>query len=160
MPHCLPGSNMRCFPLTSRNIYPPQTLPDGGSWNATGCRKISPSENTPSLPPLQSKHTPMRSMMYLCVARWLTYRALLRRDVPGNISRARQPPHEKEGPEIGEQQGCRRWCCWAAEPGEVAGGSRRAAQSRADSDRDGGSEEDTMDGGGRGWAGGAVRSKT
>ena len=36
-----------------------------------------------------------------------------------------------------------------ANPGEVAGGLRRVAQSRSDSDREGASEEDIMDGGGQ-----------
>ena len=44
--------------------------------------------------------------------------------------------------------------------GEVAGGSRRVAQSQLDSDGDGGSEEDMMDGGGEGLAGAAARTKT
>ena len=46
----------------------------------------------------------------------------------------------------------------AAETGEVAGGLRRAAQSRGDGD--GGSKEDVMGGGSVGQAGGSARSKT
>ena len=82
----------------------------------------------------------------------MTYPTLPRQAVPGNILRAHQPSHEKEGPEICEQQGRRRWRSWAADPGEVAGGSRIAAQSRGDSDGDEGTDEDTMDGGGGGKA--------
>ena len=36
-----------------------------------------------------------------------------------------------------------------ADPGKVAGGTRRVAQSRAETGGDGASEEDMMDGGGR-----------
>ena len=39
----------------------------------------------------------------------MTYRALTLRSVPGKSPRVHQTPHEREGPDIGEQQGWRRW---------------------------------------------------
>ena len=76
-------------------------------------------------------------MTYLCVARRPTYHALNCQAVPGKSPHAHQPPHDREGPKIGEQRGPRRRQSRAA---EVVGGSRIATRSRADADRDGESE--------------------
>ena len=77
-PRCLPVSNAQCSLLVSVNRFPPQTSPGSGRWNATGRRKCPPSEITPSLPCLQSKHITTRSVTYFYLAQQLTYQALPR----------------------------------------------------------------------------------
>ena len=70
----------------------------------------------------------MRGTKSLCVARSLTYRALPRQDVPGKRLSANQPsPIERNKRENRSAR-----LETAGAPGEVEGGLRRAAQSRAD----------------------------
>ena len=92
MPHRIPGNNVWCFSLTSRNICLPWTLPGSGRWNTTGHCKRLPSEITSSLPHLQWKKSTTHGITSSCVAQQLNYRVLPRQTVPGKLSISQQPP--------------------------------------------------------------------